>query len=80
MYLRLTSLLKSRCALHHLQTPSLIGPSGLRISQWWAPLEHSSLTTEEMMVSALRFTIDHPHLSDPAERLDPHEGDAPPRP
>ena len=76
---RLTSLTNSRCWLHHLQTPSLMGPSGVRISQWWAPAEHRALTAEEMMASSPMSTIGHAHhLRD--LRLESHEGAAPPRP
>jgi hypothetical protein len=80
VYRRLTSLAKSRCALHHLQTPSLVGPSPLRISQWWAPLGHCASTTEEMVLLPPASITGHAHPSDPAGRRDPHEGDAPPRP
>jgi len=45
LYRQLTSLVKSRRALHHLQTPPLMGPSGRPIDQWWALWEQPGMVS-----------------------------------
>ena len=55
LYRQLTSLVKSRRALHHLQTPPLMGPSGRPIDQWWALWEQPGMvsgTTGSLPIAA----------------------------